>query len=372
MIPAQPAESTLPRDGGSVMTREMLWLYPVGPWIVAPLMVHDFFSLSLRQALLSVAGFYIPFVGFPAALHLAYAGLWPRRWDGLQRVGPRLLAHAAFTAMVIIPTALLLYPLKCLTTDAVLTRLHFVWTSLAISWCFVLPAALVQRLRQQRAEAEHRALEERRSRLSAQLQALQARLNPHFLFNSLNSVACLVSEDPAAAERVVERLAEILRYSLQGAAVQTVTLDQELSVVHAYLEVQAARFGPRLQHRCDCPADLGQAVVPPLCLQPLVENAVLHGAVAQRRGGQVAVTAAREGDELVLTVCDDGPGPGGSTHQGNGVSLSDLGARLRILYPDARERLDLAARPEGGCRATLRLPLSAGPGRPAAVPAGGG
>ena len=177
-----------------------------------------------------------------------------------------------------------------------------------------------------------------------------------------NTIACLISEDPAAAERVVERLAELLRYCLTDLDRTVVPLRDELSVVRAYLEVQAARFGSRLRFVIDCPDALGNQRVPPLCLQPLVENAVLHGAVASRRGGLVTVQVAIAEPQLLLSVQDDGPGLGKSTHQGSGGALRGLRERLRILYPDADPpaRLDLMTPADGlGCLVELRLPLDA-------------
>lgn len=374
-----PPEAPRPREDFGppfVLPATLWWLYSVGPLLLAPAVVPQFFLRALRQQLAIVASFYLAFFAVGAALHLAYRRLQPRRLGQDRRLPLLLLLHALFTAAVVIPTALAIQPLYCLvnhgtpspaeiryclTGIAPVQRLEFLWIGLVVSWGCVLPAVMLHALRRDRDAIERRLHEERRQRLAAQLQTLQARLHPHFLFNSLNTIACLISEDPAAAERVVERLAELLRYCLTDLDKTVVPLRDELQVVRAYLEVQAARFGSRLRFVIDCPEDLMDQRVPPLCLQPLVENAVLHGAVAQRRGGEVLLRALRSERQLVLAVEDDGPGPGQSTHRGSGVALHGLRERLRILYPDADPpaTLDLqspANRP--GCLVVLRLPLS--------------
>ena len=353
---------------------KMLWLYAVGPLLLSPIVVPQFFSRPLGNVLSIVASFYVAFFGIGVVLHFAYAKLQPRRLQGDSRLSLRLVGHALFTASIIIPAALSLQPLYCMVNTGnpsaaavnyclyritPVQRLEFLWTSMVIAWGCVLPSVMLHALRRDRDAIERRLQEERRSRLSAQLQALQSRLNPHFLFNSLNTIACLIHEDPVAAERVLERLAELLRYGLADADRTVVRLRDELSVVQAYLEVQAARFGERLRFSIDCPPALLEQQVPPLCLQPLVENAVLHGAVAQRRGGLVTVRVEVVDGQLCLGVQDDGPGPGNSSHQGSGSALSGLRGRLRILYPEANPpaSLELQAAPNGpGCLVLLRLP----------------
>lgn len=375
----QPEPSPLREGEGVLFTlpAKMWWLYGIGPLLLAPTVVPKFFLMPLRQELAIVASFYLAFFGIGAVLHLGYARLQPLRLGQTRHLWPLLLLHALFTAGIVIPAALLIQPLYCLVNYGMpspaeiqyclvgivpVQRLEFLWTSLVVAWGCVLPAVMLFALRRERDAIERRLQEERRQRLTAQLQTLQSRLHPHFLFNSLNTIACLISEDPAAAERVVERLSELLRYCLTDLDRTVVPLRDELSVVRAYLEVQAARFGSRLRFVIDCPDALFDQRVPPLCLQPLVENAVLHGAVASRRGGVVEVRATLADQQLQLSVQDDGPGLGKSTHQGSGGALHGLRERLRILYPDASPpaRLELLTPADGpGCLVVLRLPLDA-------------
>lgn len=375
----QPEPSALREDEAVTfaLPAKMWWLYGIGPLLLAPTVVPKFFLMPLRLELSTVASFYLAFFGIGAVLHLGYLRLQPRRLWQTRRLWPLLLLHALFTAAIVVPAALLIQPLYCLVNYGTpssaeirycllgivpVQRLEFLWTSMVVAWGCVLPAVMLFALRSERDAIERHLQEERRQRLTAQLQTLQARLHPHFLFNSLNTIACLISEDPAAAERVVERLAELLRYCLTDLNRTVVPLRDELSVVRAYLEVQAARFGSRLRFVIDCPDALGNQRVPPLCLQPLVENAVLHGAVASRRGGLVTVQVAIVEPQLLLSVKDDGPGLGKSSHQGSGGALRGLRERLRILYPDADPpaRLDLMTPADGlGCLVELRLPLDA-------------
>ncbi len=362
-----------------VLPAKIVWLWGIGPLLLAPMVVPRFLLLPIRLELSIIASFYLAFFGIGGALYYAYQKLQPRFLRRPAPLGTLLLLHALFTAGLVIPTALSIQPLYCLVQAAIPTsaevryclygitpvqRMEFLWTSLVVSWGAVLPALMMHTQRKEKQAIERRLQDEQRARLLAQLQTLQSRLQPHFLFNSLNTIACLISEDPNAAERVVERLAELLRYSLQEVDRMVVPLPDELAVVGAYLSVQSARFGSRLRHEIDCPAALSAYRIPPLSVLPLVENAVLHGAVAQRGGGAVTVRAEIGEKQLLLSVQDDGPGAGLSAHHGNGLALRELNERLRILYPDADPpaQVTLTSSPtRPGCLAQLCLPLDPGP-----------
>jgi two-component system sensor histidine kinase AlgZ len=212
-----------------------------------------------------------------------------------------------------------------------------------------------------RARATHLEISEaeaQRALLRAQLEALQARVNPHFLFNSLNTVAALIGEDPARAERAVERLAASYRYTLEGSRRARVTVAEELAGLEDYLALERLRFGDRLTVTIDVAPAVGSVELPPLVLQPLVENALKHGVAARRGAGQVLVRAALEGDALVLTVEDDGPGPGASTHVGAGSTHDDLRARLALTYGEAGT-LVTDRGPLGGYRVRVSMPREA-------------
>jgi two-component system sensor histidine kinase AlgZ len=224
-----------------------------------------------------------------------------------------------------------------------------------ITWAFVLPALLVQELRARADKIERAERAQRQLALEAQLQALQARTNPHFFFNSINTVACLIPENPELAERTLERIADIVRYALESSPAREVALARELAIVRDYLEVQAARFGARLRWSVDVAPDAADAQVPPLIVQPLVENAVLHGVASRTEGGEVEIRARRVGDIVRIEVRDNGPGPEGSSHAGTRTSIADLTTRLSLLYGGAG-RMTSGTGPGGGYHVCLELP----------------
>lgn len=228
----------------------------------------------------------------------------------------------------------------------------------AIVIAAVVTAAAVtyETLRERARRVELKAQRAQQEALRAQLEALQARTNPHFLFNSLNTVAGLIEEDPRKAEDVLERLSGLFRYSLEGSKTDWVRLDQEISAVRSYLDVERVRLGERLRSEMNVERGVGDLLVPPLVLQPLVENAVLHAVAPRSNGGSLAVSARRYGSTLCLEVTDDGPGLGGSQHRGSGTALDDLTQRLEMIY-GGHARLDAESLDNGGCRVTVTLPL---------------
>jgi len=207
--------------------------------------------------------------------------------------------------------------------------------------------SLHYRLRTTTLELRTRQLEEERVRklaTQAKLSSLESRIHPHFLFNTLNSISALIREDPQRAERTVERLAALLRYSLDTNAQRLVPLRQELYVVEDYLEIEKTRFGDRLRCTLDVPDDLGDLEVPPLAVQTLVENSIKHAVTVNRQGGEIRVTARATPERLVLEVADDGPGFDLQTlEHARGHGLGNLQERLAALF-DGDGRLELARR----------------------------
>jgi two-component sensor histidine kinase len=195
----------------------------------------------------------------------------------------------------------------------------------------------------------------------AQLSALRAQLQPHFLFNTLNAAVALArAGNTDATARVLILLGELLRQLLRSDAPQEIPLREELALLETYLEIQRVRFGDRLHVRWDIDDDLRDALVPQLVLQPLVENALQHGISRRTRAGRLDITAARHGDQLRLTVSDDGPGlaPAFSLADATGVGLRNTRERLHRLYGD-RGDLDLATA-DGRTTASIDLPLRDG------------
>ena len=197
----------------------------------------------------------------------------------------------------------------------------------------------------------------RRQLAEAELRALRAQIHPHFLFNTLNSIASLISTDPGIAEDVTTRLAELFRYTLQASDRETSPLGDELDFVHNYLEIERARFGDRLRVRESLEPGLAAVAVPGLLLQPLVENAVHHAVSTRGEGATLELTVRRDGDRLLLEVADDGPGiQNAPPSDGAGFGLHSVRERLRVLGPPHEIQIESA--PGRGTRVRVFLPLT--------------
>jgi two-component sensor histidine kinase len=190
----------------------------------------------------------------------------------------------------------------------------------------------------------------------ARLGALRMQLNPHFLFNSLNTILVMVRDgDERNAADSIERLAVILRRVLKADRNQETTLAEEIEFLEEYLAIEQARFSDRLRPRIDVPEFLGRALVPELLLQPIVENALRHGIGKRTESGELIVAARRQLDDLVLTVRDDGAGLPESGFE-EGVGLSNSRERLVTLYGE-RASLEVSPAEPRGVLVTIRLPF---------------
>lgn len=197
----------------------------------------------------------------------------------------------------------------------------------------------------------------------ARLQALRLQLNPHFLFNTLNSISTLVSDARLVeANQMLGKLAAFLRRTLDAAEADEIPLSEEIEFARQYLEIEETRFGDRLQVAIDMDPAARSALVPAMILQPLVENAVRHGILPRLGGGSISITASRLADRLTVAVEDDGPGCDGSTENEGGVGLTNTRRRLAELYGGGAElRLERNAR--GTFAASIFLPFRAGEAR---------
>jgi signal transduction histidine kinase len=170
---------------------------------------------------------------------------------------------------------------------------------------------------------------------AAELENLRAQLQPHFLFNTLQSISTLIHRDPAAADRMLTHLSDLLRLSLRNGGAQEVSLREELSFLDRYIEIMRVRFGDRLQIDLTVGADVMDVLVPSLVLQPIVENAIRHGMTSRAERGHVAIRATRSGAVLTLEVSDDGPGLPKTPPTGSGIGLANTRERLARLYGSA-------------------------------------
>ncbi len=217
-------------------------------------------------------------------------------------------------------------------------------------------SSLRERLEITEAKLRERELAEERARklaVEARLQSLEARIRPHFLFNTLNSISALIAKDPVRAEQMVGRLATLLRTSLDTSERPLIPVRDELLIVQSYLDIEKARFGDRLSAVLDVPSDLQDAKVPPMSIQSLVENAVKHGISQRLHGGEIRVGASTLNGDLHIEVRDSGPGFDLAVVP-SGHGLENVVARLSVLFAD-KAHLN-AFRREGSCVVEMVLP----------------
>jgi two-component system, LytTR family, sensor kinase len=198
----------------------------------------------------------------------------------------------------------------------------------------------------------------------ARLQALKGQLHPHFLFNTLHAISSLIPTDAKPARRMVARLGDLLRTSLDHEATQEVTLREELDFLQPYIEIEQIRLGDRLAISVDIAPEVMEARVPHLILQPLVENAICHAIAPRAEGGRIEVSARGLAGRLRLTIRDDGPGIGASraNQLREGIGLANVRARLEQLYGSEQAFL-LTNHPEGGLVVSLTIPIQRAPGK---------
>jgi two-component system, LytTR family, sensor kinase len=325
-------------DGSSLPGAGAL-LFASGDWLVYAGLTPAVFAISRRWPLAR------PHLGRHLALHLVVSLFFCAAWA----------AAGAVLRALLMPEALYGGAGR-----------HFV------SWLFItLPFGVAVYLAVVGIEHATRYFEEARdrdlqvSRLSeqlatARLAALQAQVNPHFLFNTLNTIAVLVRDDDrAGATRIVEQLADVLRRTLGRNHASEVTLDEEMSLVRQYLAIEQARFSDRLHVTYAIDQRALTGAVPGFALQHLVENAVRHGIAPAPDGGELRVEARRDGDALELRVVDTGVGLAEPRADDRGHGLANTRDRLEALY-GSRASLVVARRSaSGGTVATLRLPYRA-------------
>ena len=208
-------------------------------------------------------------------------------------------------------------------------------------------------------EGELRASQLETQLTQAQLQALKMQLHPHFLFNTLHSISALLHRDPDTADRMIARLGDFLRLTLDNSGAQEVSLQKELEFLKCYLDIERVRFQDRLTTSLDVEPRALDSHVPNLILQPIVENALRHG-LSQRSAGHLEISAKRENGSLRIQVKDNGPGLSAITrpktaNTREGLGLSNTRARLEQLYGGAH-RFEIENAPEGGLVVTLEIP----------------
>jgi two-component system, LytTR family, sensor kinase len=264
-------------------------------------------------------------------------------------------------AITLVAAGVVIAIAKTLADRALFALLTGFWMYLLASTLalqFVIYAVLVAAahgVEYYRRSREHEQLQARLA--ETRLQLLSMQIQPHFLFNTLNTIAELVHEDPDTADAMITGLSDLLRRALDLGAAQQIPFSAELDLLARYLDIQRARFGDRLQVHVSIEEAARDAAVPVLLLQPIVENAIRHGLAARLDAGRIDIEAAIAGDRLVLHVTDDGAGNGNHVAHGpERVGLGNTRARLDALYGD-RGRLSLARVPGRGARVSLEIPF---------------
>ncbi len=194
--------------------------------------------------------------------------------------------------------------------------------------------------------------------VQARLQALQMQLNPHFLFNTLNCVSSLMRSDPDGADEMLERLSSLLRMTLAKGHAQKVRLQEEMDVVQLYVSIQQLRFGDRVRHRIEVAPEAWDALVPTMILQPIVENAYVHGISKSLEEGTITINASIEGDTLCISIRNAGcvPGSFDDAPKKQGVGIANVKARLQLHY-GSRQSFTIREVAPGDVTALFRLPL---------------
>jgi signal transduction histidine kinase len=227
----------------------------------------------------------------------------------------------------------------------------------AVSYLYFLAIITLYRYYRTTRQREIRTAQLERGLAQAELRNLRLQLQPHFLFNALNTISSTMYEDPRSADRMVGQLSQLLRLSLRTSQQQEVPLRDELEVLECYLGLMRARFGKRLTANVVTAPEALDARVPSLLLQPLVENAIRHGNASHASGGAIEVSVKRVGSMLDIDIHDDGPGaPHGIDVYGRGVGLSSTRDRLQLLYGTAH-RFEARNR-NGGFAVSIALPFT--------------
>lgn len=341
--PAASAETHGSFFGSTKAFLKGIWFVPAISVLVVVLLLvfeHTRFSEIGRHYFASLI--YSACIGIPSTFLM--------NWLGLRFAGrfPRLIVLMNLAALIATATAGTLAGGIVFQIVRLIPRWGFwpeFWTSYPIALLVTLIFGLSvtsfetmrHKLQSATLELRTRQVEQERANkllVEARLSSLESRIHPHFLFNTLNSIASLIPSDPRRAEDTVGKLASLLRFSLNANHSSLVPLAQEIKVVRDYLEIESTRFGPRLRYTIDVPESLGQIKVPPLALQSLVENSVKHVAAQRSQGATIQIVGVKENDRIHLSVIDDGEGFSlASISPEHG--LGNLSARLQLLFDDA-------------------------------------
>ncbi len=289
-----------------------------------------------------------------------------------RQIGRRAAAHGGISLLVTALYVLVFFALRVAMGDRGVPggwsvfkpanilregRGWFIWSCL-IYW-MILGGLQAYRYYERYMSSELQLERLEKSYSQARLNALRMQLDPHFLFNALNTISSHVERDPKLTRLMIEHLGDLLRMSLESKDRQEVPLAEELAFLDHYLAIQKIRFGRRLKVELDIAPEVRYASVPSLFLQPLVENAIRHGISPRASGGTVSVVAEPAGGKLAIRIADDGAGlpPGWSLEKSTGLGLSVTRERIAGLYPNDEGSFAIKGREEGGTLVEIVLPL---------------
>jgi len=318
-------------DGASTSTPvlpvQLLWIALLAAILLGSGPAAVVGDQSWDQAFYATAALCLPYLLITGTLIAFYRYLVPRWLPRIEARVLRLAFHGVCTAAVSVSMGVLLYPPYRAVDPEPLRFSDWLTVCVVNGWALTLPTLWVSHLS---AEVERK----RRLAAEAELAALHAQMNPHFLFNSLNTIASLIAVRPRDAETVVEQLADVLRHVLGTSPGELVPLRRELAFARNTLAIHEIRFEGSLTVEFDVDPRLEDRLVPSLLLAPLVENAILHGLAARGRG-RIVVSASAGPTRWCVAVSDDGVGVGASPHRGHGTGLTHLRHRLALLYGGA-------------------------------------
>jgi sensor histidine kinase YesM len=321
------------------------------------------------STLLACAVWYLPWIAFtPVVFRLEKRlALGPGRWArnlallAISSVPACLLASLSMRGFFVAALFALRAPLPIIPRGILL---HEFPSAEIIFWCSTAVGYSIRTfsvLRQQERLIDRLALEKARLEAGlnqAQLEVLRARLNPHFLFNSLQNISVLTRQDPQTASRMLTRLGDLLRTVLRQDSQPESMLQEEIDLTQAYVALEQMRFGDRLQVHFTIAREMQNAMVPCFLLQPLIENAIVHGLRGVRKTGIITVSAVGQEEELILVVTDNGIGlPAENPAEMKiGIGLQSTGERLERMYPD-RHTFSIRKPEEGGAEVRIAIPL---------------
>jgi signal transduction histidine kinase len=340
-------------DDPQVSTQRRYWLYQATGWGFYTIVSSAFAIYYAGLTLGLVIGYVLFFLYSIGLTDLFRREIRRHKWldPPVPWIWPRLAGGVLLIAAI--QTVLVV------SIDGVFDKTYTHWplasiVSLAWGTCMATGTwtGLYVRLTERR-RREERDMQAQLTLREAELRALEYQINPHFLFNCLNSIRALVIEDPPRAQDMLTRLSNVFRHSLRHDRQHTVPLASEVEAVADYLAIEAVRFEERLRVEFAIESGLEQFPVPPMLLQTLVENAIKHGIAQQPQGGELAVRATREAEGMILKVENTGR-LSAAPSNGNQLGLANARQRLQLLYGD---RASVALQGENGrVVATLRIP----------------